>query len=139
MGMAVHFTHLALVILAMDLCFNKEEVYEAEIKAEVKAALLGFENPRYPSPLVARFLESLKDVLERHKVQFHDQLTTTRGDSNSISNDGQMNFTQFGQEVEVFDLDTTYDEFWKIAMQDESNTDLLSWDNMFSAIDSRPF
>lgn len=61
MGMAVHFTHLALVVMAMDLCFNREQADEAEAKAEVKAALQMFENARNASPLLDRFLSSLSD------------------------------------------------------------------------------
>ena len=39
MGMAVHYTHLALVVIVMDLCFNKNEPDHEERKGEVKAAL----------------------------------------------------------------------------------------------------
>ncbi|KAF2494749.1 hypothetical protein BU16DRAFT_550586 [Lophium mytilinum] len=42
--MAVHFTHLALVVMVMDLCFNRDAADEAEIKAEVKKTLQMFED-----------------------------------------------------------------------------------------------
>jgi hypothetical protein len=140
MGMAVHFTHLALVVLAMDLCFNKDKAYEAEIKAQVKSALLGFENRKYPSPLVARFLDSLKDVLRKHKVQLQDQSIAATTGLNGNSIDDQMLLAQLGEDMEVSDLglDSSFDEFWEIAMLGDLDPDLLIWDNMFSSVDFRP-
>jgi hypothetical protein len=140
MGMAVHFTHLALVVLTMDLCFNKEDAHESEIKAEVKAALIGFENARYPSPMVTHLLESLKKVLRKHNVQLQDQSTDAITVSNSISFEDPMLFTQLGGDMGVADhvLDTSFDEFWEIAMQGAASPDLLLWDNMFSSVDLRP-
>lgn len=32
MGIAVHFTYLALVVMVMDLCFNSDELDGADIK-----------------------------------------------------------------------------------------------------------
>lgn len=44
MGMVVHYTHLALVVMVMDLCFNRDEADEVQIKGEVKRALQMFED-----------------------------------------------------------------------------------------------
>lgn len=153
MGMAVHFTHLALVVMVMDLCFNKGEAEEAEIKTEVKAALQMFKEASNISPLLGRFLSSLEDVLRKHNIKLMEPSTTTSdnvagfaGDItldgfNNPSTDEQMQFTQLGLDMQDpgFALNTSFDEFWQIAMQDEPNPDSLTWDNLFSALDSRPF
>ncbi|KAF4633565.1 hypothetical protein G7Y89_g4544 [Cudoniella acicularis] len=160
MGMALHFTHLALVVMVMDLCFNRDEADEGAIKGEVKAALEMFEDRRNVSPLLGRFLGSLSEVLVKHEVQLTDSSTLAINSSDNVvgftphesmvdvfnnpSNFGdvQMQFTQqLGLDMGdsgVVALDTSFDEFWQTAMQGETNPDSLTWDNLFSALDSRP-
>ena len=143
--MAVHFTHLALVVMVMDLCFNQDEADEAKIKAEVKAALQMFEDSRKASPLLGRFLSSLSDVLRKHKVHLSNPSTLATNEImldafNNPSDDDQMQSTQIGMEMQDpgVPLDTFFDDFWQIAMGGEPNPDSLIWDNLFSALDSRP-
>ena len=152
MGIAIHFTHLALVVMAMDLCFNKDEAEELEVKAEVKATLQLFEDSQNTSPLLGRFVESLKNVLLAHDVHLTNDTALS---SNNISRSTgvirsgaleiPLSIDQM-QSVQV-DIDTQYpnfapefsfDEFWQVAMQHEQNSDVLAWDNLFSAIDSQP-
>ena len=151
MGTAVHFTHLALVVMVMDLCFNRNETDEAEIKAEVTAALQLFENAQNTSPLLNRFFSSLNEVLQKHKVHLTDlsSSATKRFDGfanglspdtfNDMPDDDQMQFTQpaAGLQETGLSLNTSFDEFWQIAMQGEPTSDSLTWDNLFSALDSR--
>lgn len=56
MGIVVHFTHLALVVMVMDLCFNRDESDQAEIKGEVKVALQILENAKEVSSFLNRSL-----------------------------------------------------------------------------------
>ncbi|MCJ1386083.1 hypothetical protein MMC17_009208 [Xylographa soralifera] len=151
MGIAIHFMHLALVVLVMDLCFNRDEADEAEIKAEVRAALQMFEDTRGASPLLGRFLSSLRDILRKHKVYLTDPMTST---TNQVANfvnetntdafnppdDDQMQFTQLGMDAHDpgANLDTSFDEFWQSVIQSEPNLDLHAWDDLFSALDTRP-
>jgi hypothetical protein len=132
MGMAVHFTHLALVVLVMDSCFNRDETDEAEIKTEVKAALRMFESARDVSPLLGRSLSSLDDMLQKHNVHLNDTGTSR--------NDDQMQFTQHDPDLHLpgATLDTSLDQFWQIAVQSDPNLHSLAWNNLFSALDSRP-
>ena len=88
----------------------------------------------------------------KHKVHLTDPLTLATnniaGFANEImldafnnhSNDDQMQFTQLGLDMQDpgVALNTSFDEFWQIAMQGEPNPDSLTWDNLFSALDSRP-
>ena len=151
MGIAIHFMHLALVVLVMDLCFNRDEADETEIKEEVKAALQMFEDTRHVSPLLGRFLSSLRHILQKHKVYLTEPLTSTTNrfasfvnetnpDVLNPSEDDQMQFTQLGLDVygPGVTFDTSFDEFWQSAIQSEPNPDLLAWDNLFSALDTRP-
>jgi hypothetical protein len=128
MGMAVHFTHLALVVMAMDLCFNRDAADASVIKAEVREALRMFEDATYASPLLERFLGSLREVLGRYGVVLDDS---------ALEVHEQMQTTQ--QELDTgMPMDTSFDDFWQIAMQGEQNPDSLTWDHLFSALDSRP-
>ncbi len=135
----------------MDLCFNRDEADEAETKAEVKATLQMFEDTRHISPLLGRFLSSLRHILQKHKVYLTDPLTSTTNRVASFVNetnpdafnppdDDQIQFTRPGLDVHGpgLALDISFDDFWQSAIQSEPNPDLLAWDNLFSALDMRP-
>jgi hypothetical protein len=150
LGICVRYTYLALAILIMDLCFNRDEMNKTDIKARVKAALQMFEDAKDVSPLPGQFLSSLRDILQNHKVDFADlsNSQTTHGDhsghgtesgiSNPIANERES--IQVG--LDTIDsglaLETSFDEFWEMAIQSEPNLDSNTWDNLFSALDSRP-
>ncbi|KAI1841778.1 hypothetical protein JX266_012045 [Neoarthrinium moseri] len=76
MAMAVHYTHLALVIMVMDLCFNKTEADHGQRRAEVKEALGMLEAARHVSPLVERSLNALHEVLRKHGIELGSQATS---------------------------------------------------------------
>jgi len=138
----------------MDLCFNRDQADEAEIKAEVKVALQMFEHSRNASPLQTRFLNSLSDVLRKHKVQLSEPSILATNNSTDFSHEmmldnfnnppdeDQMQLTQLELNMQDPDisLNTSFDEFWQIAVQGDAHPDSLTWDNLFSALDSeRPF
>ncbi|OTB00746.1 hypothetical protein M426DRAFT_26226 [Hypoxylon sp. CI-4A] len=135
MGIAMHYTHLALVVMVMDLCFNKDEANESDIKAEVREALQKFEEAKHISPLPSRFLTSLRSMLQRHKVYLDESPTHT-----AIGLVNELQSTQFEQDVHYPEIpfDASFDEFWQFTSQSEANIDLTTWDNLFSALDSRP-
>ncbi|KAI9690054.1 MAG: hypothetical protein M1820_010053 [Bogoriella megaspora] len=151
MGIAVHFMYLALVVLVMDLCFNRNEADEAEIKAEVKAALQMFENNKYVSPLLSRFASSLYHILQKHNVCLADPVCSimnevadsghvTDTDAFDLPEEHQMQSTQFDMDLDLpgVNFDVSFDEFWQSAIEGEPDLDLLAWDNLFSSLDSRP-
>lgn len=204
MGIAVHFTHLALVVMVMDLCFNRGED-EEERKAEVKAALQMLEHARDVSPLLSRSLDSLSEILQKHRVYLPDldleaagsttttTTTTTTTNPNHITgdpvqrmqtddNDGHsllhhdidIDIQTQPPPVEpdldlamnddsdilanprsyLTNIDAFFDDFHQIATttdgdgDGETNLDddahypvtyPVTWDNLFSALDSRPF
>lgn len=143
MGKAVHFTHLAIAVMVMDLCFNKGEADEAEIKADVKKALQIFEDARDLCPLLDRYLNSFNEILEKHHVYLTDRsgsVQETGPGAFDTANDAQMQSAQFGGDVHDvgLGLDTSFDDFWLNAFQSEPNLDSLTWDSIFSALDSQP-
>lgn len=147
MGIVVHFTFLGLVVMAMDLCFNRDEAD----KEEVKAALRVYKTSGSDLPLQAQFLISLRSVLRKHNVQLHESHVPANP-VNGFSQEMMLNTSiestydeQIGHvryEREMFDpnigLDASFDEFWQSVMQGELNPDLLTWDKLFSSLDSRP-
>lgn len=147
MGMAVHFTHTALVIMVMDLCFNRGEADEENIKADVKAALEMF-GDRSVSPLLGRFLKSLSDILQKHQVDLHpptssiDRVAGSAHDTMPhILDNSTMQYIWPGQDAQDLGtpVDTSFDDLWQSFMQNDANPDLLTWDNLLSDLDSRQF
>ena len=71
----IYHIFMATVVLVMDLCFNKAANGEddAARKAEVVSAFQMMEEARSQSRMANEFLESLMDVLRKHKVRLHSQ------------------------------------------------------------------
>ncbi|KAK9422604.1 hypothetical protein SUNI508_00467 [Seiridium unicorne] len=76
MAMAVHHTHLALTVMVMDLCFNQNEADAVERKAEVRDVMCALELEWHISPLPDQSLNSLNDILQKHRVQLPDPVAT---------------------------------------------------------------
>jgi hypothetical protein len=152
MAMVVHYTHLALVILVMDLCFNKDEADHEERQREVISAFQMLEGARSLSPLLNRSLDSVIDVLHKHGVYLLEEdlimshnvgrnaQQTHEGNSDAF-NDIGGNFLQqdLHSEKGTLELDSSMNEFWQNAGQLDVNFDSAAWDTLFSGLDSRPF
>ncbi|KAI1085937.1 hypothetical protein F5B19DRAFT_487838 [Rostrohypoxylon terebratum] len=150
LGTAMHYTYLALVIMVMDLCFNKDEVDEVQMKMEIQTALKEFEDARRRSSHPGRFLGSLCEIMRKHNVYLVEPPATVDSsvpqfvsedipDAFGFAND-QMQPNQVGLEMNSLDvaMDTSFDDFWNFASQAEPNLDSLTWDNLFSTLDTRP-
>lgn len=150
LGTAMHYTYLALVIMVMDLCFNKDEADEVQMKMEIQTALKEFEDARRRSAHPGRFLGSLCEIMRNHNVYLVEPpAPVDNGIPNTVFEDvpndfgfvsGQVQPSQVGLEMNVPEvvMDTSFDDFWNFASQAEPNLDSLTWDNMFSALDTRP-
>jgi hypothetical protein len=138
MGMAIHFTHLALNILIMDLCFNRDQDDEYEIKEDIKAAFKIFDEAPIVSPLLAKSFTSLKAVLEKNGISLETagpkMIDMTRGASEVTA---WIPHQSIQSEQEVV-TDTTFDTFWDTALQTSNDIDLDGWDDLFSNFDNRP-
>lgn len=150
MGMAMHYTHIALVVMVMDLCFHRGDIDEAKIKAEVKAALQKFDDAKDISPLPRRFLSSLCDILYKHKVYFTEPPAPTDDNTATSTNNTRLNAFDLPDDTQMLSAplepetldpivpDRSFDEFWQFATESEPNLDFLTWDHLFSALDTRP-
>lgn len=150
-SIAAHYVHLAMVVLVMDLCVNKDQADDGAIKEEVKAGLQMFEDAQDVYPLLGRFISSINGILRKHKVYLTD-LPSTSSDRCVRSGDA-VDSRPFGPtdgehlqlsnlQLDMTDLsdipELTFDEFWERTMQVEPNDEVLAWDDMFSTLDSRP-
>ncbi|KAJ3545166.1 hypothetical protein NM208_g2649 [Fusarium decemcellulare] len=143
MGIAVHYTHLALVVLVMDLCFNKGEADE-DRKTELGAALQMLDDDKDASPLVLRSLNVIRGILQKHKIVLPNpanMLNHHVADTAEGIDVGQGDVLMQPAQLEgAFEYSNTpFGEFWQSAMQSETDFDTITWDNLFSAVDSRPF
>lgn len=151
MNMTAHYTYLAVVVLVMDLCCNKDQVDEAEVKADVRAALRMFEDVREISPLLRRSLYSVREVLKKHNVQLADSIIPSSGSDSSsghvvtpdafeILYDDSTRVARLDTSGSGLDLslDTSFEEFWRTAVQSERSFDSFAWDNLFSSLDTQP-
>lgn len=152
MGMAAHYTHMALVVMVMDLCYNMDDTGEDERRAEVKAALQMLENARHVSPLLGRSLDALREILRKHNVDLTGPAEPTTDGAAGLTQEAEadrpdllsytetqpaglgLDFPELGGSI-----DASFDEFWQIAAQNEMDLDTTAWDNLFSALDTRPF
>ncbi|TRX92174.1 hypothetical protein FHL15_007041 [Xylaria flabelliformis] len=150
MAMAVHYTHLALVIQVMDLCFNRNDVdYDAR-KRDVLNTLQMLAGARTSSPLLDRSLNSVIEVLQKHKVWIVGQNWTSDGPQNAVQQPHEVNPYRFEdseadplQESLEIGEDTlaitpSINDFWQSANQFEMELDSATWDSLFSTLDSRP-
>ncbi|KAI1747076.1 fungal-specific transcription factor domain-containing protein [Xylaria castorea] len=151
MAMAVHYTHLALVIQVMDLCFNRVDADYDERKKEVFKTLQMLAGARTISPLLDRSLNSVVEVLRKHKVWLSEQSLTSDSPQNSANQPYEVNLYGFeGSDANLLQhnmeigegalaIVPSINDFWHSANQFEMEFDSTTWDNLFSTLDSRPF
>lgn len=148
-GIASQLMHLAIIILAMDFYFNPGEVDESERKAEVRAGLKTFEQAQASSPFSGRLMESLINILQKHKIQLPERPPAIGNMTNSYTPPATAtdNFshgpsveavpsipiTSNGADVNI-QAATRFDEFWNTFVNGEPTLD--SSDNLFSDLAS---
>ncbi|KAI1734044.1 fungal-specific transcription factor domain-containing protein [Xylaria scruposa] len=151
MAMAVHYTHLALVIQVMDLCFNRNDVDYDEKKREVFNTLQTLASARTISPLLNRSLNSVIEVLRKHNIWLSGQDLTSGHPQNSAQQSNRVSsycFEDPGTHSLQHNLEIGGDtlaatpsinDFWQSTDQREMEFDSATWDDLFSTLDSRPF
>ncbi|KAJ3579146.1 hypothetical protein NPX13_g1426 [Xylaria arbuscula] len=147
MAMAVHYTHLALVIQVMDLCFNKNEPDYDERKDELFATLQMLQGARSISPLLNCSLDSVTEVLRKHHVYLSMDSVTDTTIQQQLSKeiayppgDFETHYAQygFGFGEGSFTIDPSINEFWQNANQFQMDLDSNNWDSLFSNLESGP-
>ena len=160
----IHFVFSAIMVLVMDLCFHKVEGQEQdeERRAEVLSACKVLENAREQSAMASRFLDSLLDVLRKHKIRL--PITNSAGlkdfpgggggtsivvgapvtympSSMEITVDS-YDMVQQGNDAYVFDVEkpftggSGFGHVWQNYMEQGESFESLDWSNLLSDINS---
>lgn len=152
MALAVHYTHLALTVMAMDVCFNKDEDDAAARRHEIQEALHMLGRDRHISPLLSRCLDTLHHILCKHGVQFA-QLAPLTGDcvlrGDTAFNGPQMNLSEDGLDTFLTNpeqssgdlnlfIDASHNDIWRLANEPGVEFTPITWDTIFSGLDTRP-
>ncbi|KAK7752527.1 hypothetical protein SLS62_005495 [Diatrype stigma] len=155
MEMTAHYTHLALVVMVMDLCFNRDEAGEDARKMEVKTALQMLERKKHVSALLGRSLDALRAVLQKHEVDLIDRppsSTVHHHHATGLSREPELNQATLPDHAETqhagpgldfqdrggsTTLDASFDELWQGVAQDEMELGTYTWDSLFSALDTQ--
>ena len=147
LGAVIHFMHLSVVVLVMDLCFNKDRADQTQLKSEVKAAFKMFEDITGISPLPGRLLNSLLGTLQKHEVQLPEPtssrsihtapvlLGATDSERASMGQDRASTEPMQTHDWNILE-DSQFEDFWQSALQGQS-LDTVQWDRLFTDIDSR--
>lgn len=129
-----HHIFFATVALVMDLCFNKtdgDEQQEAARRAEVMDACRLLEEAKDRSPVAKRFLDSLMDVLKKHKVRLFDTTTDTE----------QVVLPALPTAVSEFDPTGTaqseFEEIWQSYIEHGPTMDLPDWAELFDDLQTQ--
>lgn len=141
MGLVVQSTYLALLVIVMDLCVNRDAPDEEGRKIEVGEIIARLERLRPTSPLLGRCLDALENILLKHRIMLQEPVLWSASDNDPLRNPTTPDDMPVGgiEEVPV-DLDLPFDNFWRtMTAQIENESNAVDWDSMFSTLDSRPF
>ncbi|KAH0835327.1 putative Zn(II)2Cys6 transcription factor [Fonsecaea pedrosoi] len=151
----VYHIFMATIVLVMDLCFNEaaEGEDDAARKAEVAEACRMLEEAKSQSGMAHEFLESLLDVLRKHKVHLQaSDLPAPRAASEPSAQQlvqppipldpgGQQAPPPYDSTWGSEDISQHYlsdfDEIWKEYVELGPKMGMPSWDSLFSDLDSR--
>jgi hypothetical protein len=139
MGLVVHSTYLALLIIVMDLCVNRNVPDDEARKLEVGSIMTRLERLKPISPLLDRCLDALGNILLKYEITLQEPVLSSAPDSNSWGNTTMQDHMPFDNvEQGSVELDMSFDAFWQtMAMQSEADPDVVDWESMFSTLDSR--
>ncbi|KIW11166.1 hypothetical protein PV08_10466 [Exophiala spinifera] len=144
----VYHVFMATIVLVMDLCFNRSEGDDDKRKAEVTEACTILEEAAGQSSLAREFLDSLMDILRKHKVHLHP-IHPEAASKTKIKQTPSQNAPSFAvPQAEVlhnfFPAQDTgrnymsdFDSIWEDYIQLGPNMDMPEWDNLFADLDSR--
>ena len=149
----VYHVFMATIVLVMDLCFNKSEGSDAARKAEVMEACKILEEAKAQSRMASEFLESLMDILRKHKVRLHNppcdkpekgvcQDAVPPGaqvhtDANAVVEQEAQQFNPWPMQDNPQNHLSDFGEIWKDYVEFGPNMEMPEWDTLFSDLDSR--
>lgn len=151
---------MASIVLFVDLCMNKATGHEDLHRNEVCQALRLLESARHESETIARFVDSLTEILRKHKItprknaQHLAQLgsdghegvqptTMTEMSANLMTPDSGSLTSQCNEGMAVAAMNTTSDEDLSSYFQDLAQSfgqgvgvDQYDWDNILSDLNT---
>ena len=138
-----HHLFFATIALVMDLCFNKEAGSDNEqktrAKEEIWRACKILEASKEKSLVARRFLESLMDVLRKHRVKLTDpegmndmtELSVSQSDA-QLPNSLALEAPNDSSAPEISDFDAIWQTYIDYAPEDFS---LEGWEDSFVSLD----
>lgn len=149
----IYHIFMATIVLVMDLCFNKTKDNDAARKAEVVEACTILEQASRQSHVAKEYLESLMDVLRKHKVLLHNlphepaenasgRMFAADADRQKEMNgnagpDTQHSHTLWPPQDAAPEARSDFDQIWNDYVEYGPNMDMPQWDSLYSDLDSR--
>ena len=144
-----HHIFMATIVLVTDLCFHKGHGDDEGRKAEVIEALKILEEAKSESRMATQFLESLENILRKHKVRLlsrpcienHSRGKVDMADAQANTQpqiDPRPNFMEetFNTLEDPPSYPSDIDSVWKDYVQLGPNFDMPEWDSLFSDLDA---
>jgi hypothetical protein len=142
---------MAVVVLSMDLCVNRDCGNDEERKAEIQKGFKILEDARSHSSAADTFLESLMAVLRKHRVLFQQQEPSATSTADAMTklcgqpsfSGGILNWPQpsVDNSVDTSSLqpDPTLDfgDVWQTYFDFGANFNPSDWDALFSDLNVR--
>lgn len=153
-GWVVRHLFQAIIVLAMDLCYNKAEGDDDDArKAEVREACKLLEQSGNQSNVAGDYLNSLMNLLRKHKVRLHN-LPSDRSDKTMQSDATRMpSSTNPTPEIGERDIQliqspwpihesfsnysSDFESIWKHFIENGPNLDVPEWENLFSELEAK--
>lgn len=134
-----HHMFFAAVALVMDLCFNKTDddaEQEAARRAEVMDACRRLEKAKRRSPVAKRFLDSLMDVMRKHKIRLFDGAVAEE----AVASDyfAPEALPSIVPEFEPMDTSQSdFEEIWQAYIENGPNLDVPDWTELYDDLQSQ--
>ena len=140
---ALYCMFMAVLVLILDLCFNKSEnnAQEEETrKSEIMVACDILEKSREHSGLADKLLESLKTVVRKHEVSLpnlENMASNTNGNPNLVAPGSNQVVVEEAQNVPEAHGLSYFDEIWQSFDGGNPQIDVMDWNSLFLELDSQ--
>ncbi|RJE24526.1 hypothetical protein PHISCL_03113 [Aspergillus sclerotialis] len=149
LGAVVHHVFTAAVVLVMDLCFNKVNGDEEQRQEEVMRACRMLDELKRDSPMAAKFLGPLMEILQKYKVRLLEQdplsSTSLPAQHGSFRPATAANPHTYNTIDQPATLDTRtaatsddwdFDQMMQNYIDLGQNANVPVWDDLFAEVDS---
>jgi hypothetical protein len=127
-----HHVFFATIALVMDLCFNRTEaIDELERKAEVKRAIDILAVSENRSLVAKKFLEGIREVLRKYRVDLGDEQSQQAEQNMSISESYADNVAEL---VIPEPQPSDFEDIWQTYL-DVPSVEVPGWDELFGEAD----